>query len=352
MNLSPAMRIADVNINRLAEGLRMLEEIARLVLDDTDLTARLKTLRHDLIRADLPFNLALLNSRNSSSDVGVSLEVSGERPEKALLLIAISNFRRFQESLRVLEETAKIPELTDKLDSRRFKNARFELYTLEQNMMSRLTRRQKAGLISGLYVIIDTQALQGRDIIPAAGEVIRAGVKIIQLRDKTLPKKRLILLAEKLQKLCRQNHVLFIMNDYLDVALAMEADGLHLGQEDLPLDKARKLLPAGAVLGCSVITVEQAVEAEAAGADSLAVGAVYPTVSKDNISVVGLSTLKQIKKAAHIPVVAIGGINRENALEVIQAGADSICVISAVLNAPDITLAAQEIIKIIKGTHE
>jgi thiamine-phosphate pyrophosphorylase len=349
---SPVMRIVDVNLNRLAEGLRILEEIARLVLDDSGLTSRLKTLRHDLIRADLPFNLALLQSRNSADDVGATLEVSGENPEKELPLMVLANFRRAQESLRVLEETAKLPDLAAKLDSRRFKSARFELYTIEQPLMSRLMRREKAGRISGLYVIIDTQALQGRDAMLAAQQVIRAGVKVIQLRDKTLPKKLLITLAEKLQKLCKENNVLFIMNDYLDVALAVQADGLHIGQEDLPFNVARKLLPAGAILGCSVLTVEQALEAESAGADYIAVGAIYPTASKENIGVVGLTALEQVKKAARTPVVAIGGINRENAREVVRAGADCLCVISAVLNAPDMTLAASEIINIIKGTHE
>jgi thiamine-phosphate pyrophosphorylase len=352
MDQSPAMRIVDVNLNRLAEGLRILEEIARLMLDDTDLTSRLKTLRHDLIRADLPFNLALLQSRNSAADVGAALEVSGENREKGLPLLVIANSRRAQESLRVLEETAKLPELAAKLDSNRFKNARFELYAIEQHLMSRLMRREKAGRISGLYVIIDTQALQGRDVILAAQQVIQAGVKIIQLRDKMLPKKLLIPLAGKLQEICRQNEVLFIMNDYLDVALAVAADGLHLGQEDLPFDVARKLLPADAILGCSVVSVAQAREAESAGADYIAVGSIYPTSSKSNIGVVGIGALQQVKKAARTPVVAIGGINRENAGEVIKAGADSLCMISAVLNAPDMALAAGEIIKLIKGTHE
>jgi thiamine-phosphate pyrophosphorylase len=352
MELSPAIRIVDANLNRLSEGLRVLEEIARLILDDSDLTSMLKTLRHDLIRADMPFNLALLQSRNSAADVGIALEVSGESREKGLPLLVIANSRRAQESLRVLEETAKLPELAVKLDSNRFKNARFELYTLEQHLMSHLIRREKTSRISGLYMIIDTQALQGRDVMMAAQQVIQAGVKVIQLRDKTLPKKLLIPLACKLQELCRQNEVLFIMNDYLDVALAVGADGLHLGQEDLPFEVARKLLPIDAILGCSVLSVEQAREAESAGADYIAVGAIYPTSSKSNIGVVGIGALRQIKKAARTPVVAIGGINRENASEVIKAGADSLSVISAVLNAPDMALAAGEIINIIKGTYE
>ncbi len=138
MNLA-VTRIVDANLNRLAEGLRILEDIARMALDDTGLTQQLKSLRHDLIRGDLSFNLELLQSRNSEEDVGVSLEVEGEDKTKDLPLIVVANSRRAQEALRVLEEMAKLPEMTGKLDSDKFKQARFALYTLEQNLVSQLT---------------------------------------------------------------------------------------------------------------------------------------------------------------------------------------------------------------------
>lgn len=137
MNLSTT-RIVDANLNRLAEGLRILEDVARMALDDTVLTQQLKTLRHDLIRGDLPFNLELLQSRNSEEDVGATLEVAGENQAKDLPLIVVANFRRAQEALRVLEEMAKLPEMTGKLDSDKFKQARFALYTLEQKLVSQL----------------------------------------------------------------------------------------------------------------------------------------------------------------------------------------------------------------------
>jgi len=138
MNLA-VTRIVDANINRLAEGLRILEDIARMALDDTDLTQQLKTLRHDLIRGDLSFNLELLRSRDSAEDVGMTLEVEGEGKTKDLPLIVVANFRRAQEALRVLEEMAKLPEMTGKLDSDKFKQARFTLYTLEQKLVAKLT---------------------------------------------------------------------------------------------------------------------------------------------------------------------------------------------------------------------
>ena len=143
MSSSPVLRIVDENLNRLAEGLRVLEDIARMVLEDTALTQGLKTLRHDLIRTDLSFNLSLLESRNSASDVGMTLEVDGEGKEKDLPILALANFRRAQESLRVLEEMAKLPEIAAQMDSDKFKNARFELYTIEQKLVSQLSERDR-----------------------------------------------------------------------------------------------------------------------------------------------------------------------------------------------------------------
>jgi len=346
MSTIPVLRIIDANFNRMAEGLRVLEEAARMILDDADLTTRLKSLRHDLIRGEAAFNLELLNARDSTEDVGAGLKVAGESPEKDLPTIIIANARRAQESLRVLEDLAKLPEVN--LDSDRFKQARFELYTLEQQLVQRLTRQARQKMISGLYVILDTGVLRGHNHLAAAEKVIQAGVKVLQLRDKTTPKKDLIPLAHELEALCRQRDVLFIINDYLDIALAADADGLHIGQEDFPVDEARRLLPPDKILGCSADSIAEALAAEKAGADYIAVGAIYPTGSKNDAGVVGPQRLKLVKPAIHIPLVAIGGINKNNAREVIEAGADSVCVISAVLNAPDMTLEARQLIEIIK----
>jgi thiamine-phosphate pyrophosphorylase len=138
---SAVIRIVDANLNRLAEGLRILEDVARMVLDDIETTRQLKTLRHDLIRGDLAFNLELLKSRNSEEDVGENLQVEGEGRTKDLPIIVVANSRRAQEALRVLEEMAKLPEMAGKLDSDAFKQARFVLYTLEQQLVSRLTEK-------------------------------------------------------------------------------------------------------------------------------------------------------------------------------------------------------------------
>jgi len=338
------LRVIDANLNRAGEGLRFLEDVARLVLDDSVLTQQLKTMRHELLRGDWPFQQQLLEARNSEGDVGINIEVHGEEKQRELPIMVVANARRVQESLRTIEELAKSPEVTRGLDSERFKQARFNLYTIEQALLSKLLRQGKIQQINGLYVIIDTQALGNRSHIEAATQAIRGGASTIQLRDKLLGKKELLPTAQKLRNLCTEHSVLFIINDYLDLALAAEADGLHLGQDDLPIKVARKLLPMDKILGCSTRTVEQAIAAESEGADYIAVGSIYPTSSKEETKVVGLDRLHQIRQAITLPVVAIGGINKDNVGGVMTAGADAVAIISAILQAEDIEAAARQIV--------
>lgn len=343
------LRIVDANLNRLGEGLRLLEDIARLLLNDASLTGKLKTMRHELVSGDPSFNQRLIRFRSSETDVGMDIEVPGMEKERNLPLAVVANSRRVQESLRTLEEVAKMPDIPLKLDSDKFKHARFELYEIEQELLSRLIRSDKVKRISGLYVIIDTQALKRRSHIEVTGQAIRGGARIIQLRDKLLTKKELLPIAQELKALCFKHNVLFIMNDYLDIALACEADGLHIGQDDLPVKVARKLLPVDMLLGCSAKTVEEAVTAVADGADHIGIGAMYPTGSKEQAEVIGLAGLRQIRQAVSVPIVAIGGITGDNCCEVIAAGADSVAVINAVLGAASCETAVRQIIKSLKG---
>jgi len=344
--MSQDLRIIDENLNRLSEGLRVLEDIARMLLNDTDLTQQLKTMRHELIRADLPFNKQLIESRDSVNDIGAAMKVAGEATHKELPDILVANARRAQESLRVLEEMAKLPTLN--LNSDKFKQARFYLYTIERNLLSKLLRQDKNKKLNGLYVVIDTEALQGHDPIKIARQVIRGGAKTIQFRDKMSGKKALLLLAQKLKELCSQNNVLFIVNDHLDLALAVDADGLHLGQEDLPVTEARKLLPIDKIIGCSAASLDQAIIAVSDGADYLGIGAIFPTSSKENADICGLAVLRQVTQEVKIPVVAIGGINKSNIAEVMAAGADAVALISAVLQAADPEAAARELVGMIE----
>ncbi len=348
MNLSEeksrqTLRIIDASLNRVGEGLRLLEDIARLLLNDVALTEQLKTMRHELIRGDSSFQQQLLQSRNAEGDVGVDIEVPGEGKQRELPIVLVANARRVQESLRTLEELAKVPGVAPKLDSEKFKQARFALYTIERKLLSRLLRQDKLKHISGLYVIIDTQALKGRKHIEAASQVIRGGARVIQLRDKVLSKRELLPIAHQLKTLCAEHNVLFIMNDYLDLALETDADGLHVGQDDLPVRVARKLLPIDKILGASVRTIEEATTAQSEGADYLGVGSMYPTLTKETAVVVGTERLRQVRQAVSLPIVAIGGITKDNVSELIAAGADSVAIISAVLSAESPEEASRQI---------
>ncbi len=334
------LRIIDANLNRIGEGLRVLEDLGRFVLNDAELTQQLKNIRHNLLTSDWPFQQQLIQARNASGDVGVSIEVSNEKKERELPTVVVANARRVQEALRVMEELAK----TTSLDANKFLQARFSLYELEQTLLSRLLRQDKTKHLRGLYVIIDTQVLNGRSHLEVASQAIRGGARAVQLRDKVLSKKDLLPTAQQLRNLCAEHNVLFVVNDYLDLALATDADGLHLGQDDLPIKVARKLLAMDKILGCSTTTVDEAIAAESDGADYIAVSAIYPTGSKERETVVGPERLRQIRQAVSLPLVAIGGITRDNAAEALAAGAGSVAVISAVLQAEDIEAATRDIV--------
>src|SRR3990172_4962975 len=146
------LRIIDANLNRTGEGLRLLEEIARLLLNDTELTQQLKTIRHELLREDISFNRQLLQARNAENDIGANLQVPGEDKTQELPLVVVANAKRVQESLRILEELTKIPGMKPELDSEKFKQARFTLYSIEQKLVARLLRRDKLERLHGVYV--------------------------------------------------------------------------------------------------------------------------------------------------------------------------------------------------------
>ena len=176
------------------------------------------------------------------------------------------------------------------------------------------------------------------------GQAIRGGAKVIQLRCKERHIREFIAIAGDLNKICTEKDILFIVNDSLEVALAVGADGLHVGQEDLPVAIARKLLPIDMILGVSVSTVNEAKIALADGADYLGVGAIFPTATKEAAGAVGIAASKRLKSPLDLPLVAIGGINKDNLKEVMKAGADAAAVISAVMGAEDVAKATRQLI--------
>lgn len=207
----------------------------------------------------------------------------------------------------------------------------------------------KSRFTSTLYLVTDRQ-LAKKPIEIVVEEAIKGGVDCVQLREKNIDTKEFVEIAQTIKSITERYNVPLIINDRIDVALAVQAYGVHLGQDDMPLNIARKLLPHSMVIGISVSTVNEAIEAEKGGADYIGAGSVFPTSTKDDISgIIGLEGLQEIKKAVSIPVVAIGGIQIHNAESVLQHGADCLAVVSAIVSS-DNPYEASKTLKTIVGS--
>lgn len=196
-----------------------------------------------------------------------------------------------------------------------------------------------------LYLVTDRDILKRRDILIATEEAIKGGVTLVQLREKSISSLDFYNLALKMKKLTHYYNVPLIINDRLDIALAADADGLHIGQDDLPIEAARKLLGKSKILGYSVGNVEEAIFGVKNGADYLGAGPVYPTGSKsDAREPIGIDCLRSIKENVKVPIVGIGGIGMNNIAEVRASGIDGISLISAILGKDNVEAASRELI--------
>jgi thiamine-phosphate pyrophosphorylase len=194
--------------------------------------------------------------------------------------------------------------------------------------------------IHGLYVIVDPEQTRGRDPVEVARQALEGGASLIQWRDKTRDKGEQLPQLRAVRDLCRRHGALLIVNDHADLALAAGADGVHLGQKDLPPAAVRAFVPPGFIVGVSTNNVEEARRAQAEGASYVAVGALFPTASKAVTRPASPQRLREVKQAVSVPVVGIGGINESNIDQVLAAGADAVAVISAVIAADDVREAA------------
>ena len=194
-----------------------------------------------------------------------------------------------------------------------------------------------------LYAVTDRHWLNGRELADVVKESLDGGVTMLQLREKTLEEDKFLEEAKLLQTLCRERKIPFIINDNVDIAVAMDADGVHVGQSDMEALDVRAKVGPDKIVGVSAQTVEQALLAEKHGADYLGVGAVFPTGSKDDADDVSYETLKAICEAVSIPVVAIGGISQENVSRLAGSGICGVAVISAIYAAKDIRAAASKL---------
>ena len=201
-------------------------------------------------------------------------------------------------------------------------------------------------MIQGIYIITDETLVPGRTHVEIAEAAIEGGASIIQLRDKDASDAMLIPIACEIQRMASEAGVLFIVNDRLDVALAIDADGIHIGQGDRPAGEIRSLI-GNKILGVSVSTPEEAIRAEADGADYLGVGPIFPTTTKLDVNpAAGLSHIYEIRSACNLPIVAIGGINGKNLAKVAKTPAESAAVISAVVCEEDMVEATRRLVRI------
>jgi thiamine-phosphate pyrophosphorylase len=319
---SEVYRIIDANLNRLREGLRTVEEQARFLRDDTRLTERSKDVRHQikiLIEQYLEQDLLILN-RDSVEDVGQKLDPQTEMKRTGVGDILITNLKRTQEAARVLEEYSKLiePNL-----SSGFKNIRFDLYNLEQAYF------KAASLGFTLYLLAD-----GPEPVEDA---IQGGVDLVQFRDKASPDSVRLEKIKKLLQITKDAGVPLIINDRPDLCVLTNAAGVHLGQDDMPVSEARRIVGPGRIIGYSTHSLDQAIKADEDGADYIAIGPVFPTDSKGiPIDDIGLDVLKEVVATVKAPVVAIGGINADNLDQVLATGVKRIAVIGGILGSGNV----------------
>jgi thiamine-phosphate pyrophosphorylase len=345
-------RLLDANLNRASEGLRVLEDVARFVANDGPLSRELRGMRHALADLARAVDIRLLSARDSVSDVGreSGLRVGGERD---LLSVVRANAKRVEESLRVIEEMARLSNSGMTMDAASAERLRYACYDLEKRLSGRVVRVERAARVDGLYVVVDRQAAGDRSLVDLAEQAIAGGASVIQLRDKTSERGQVYREAVELNAVCRERDAVFIMNDYCDIAAAVGAAGLHIGQQDMPLEAVRGVLPLNAIVGVSCEDVEDVRRAVAGGADYIAVGAIFPTLQKVDHVLAGLDVLREARElVGSIPLVAIGGITLQNVVGVIDAGADSVAVIGAVILQPDVRQAAAQMVATIQDAKE
>lgn len=339
-------RIIDANINRLLEGLRTLEEIPRFILNDAKLTEKFKQLRIKVKDTINNFGLGydkLIYSRNAALDVGRNLYPKSEARRTSVTEIITSNLKRCTEASRALEEFGKLlkPEI-----GKYFKEIRYELYCLEKELFQKkMLIDVKKKMNFDLYVITDPDALAGRSPVSAVKDAIKGGCKMIQLRDKKAKIGQYYNWAKEISLICKKAKTAFIVNDYIDICQAVDSDGVHLGQDDVPILVARKLLGENKIIGLSTHDFNQAKAGAKSGADYISIGPIFQTPSKPNTKPLGIEFVKKIanSQSINIPFVAIGGIDQDNLKDVVKAGAERVAVIRAAVGQKDVVGAVRRL---------
>lgn len=325
MNGSLAIcRILDANLDRAREGLRIIEEWCRFGLNNHLLAAECKEKRQELAKWHTQ---ELRLARDTPGDLGTALSHPQEERRTSLENLLQANICRVQEALRVLEEYGKLynPHM-----GIAFKQMRYQVYTLESNLLS-AHRLQKLSQ-SWLY-LVTSPSDRLLEITEAA---LQGGLTLVQYREKTADDLIRITQAQKLCELCHRYGALFLVNDRPDIALAVNADGVHLGQQDLPIAVARQILGPQRIIGRSTTNPEEMSKALKEGADYIGVGPVYATPTKVGKAAAGLDYVRYAAANSPVPWFAIGGIDLSNINDgVLIAGAKRVAVVRAIMEADD-----------------
>jgi thiamine-phosphate pyrophosphorylase len=334
-------RILDAEFNRAREALRVAEDYCRFALDDAFLTEELKRLRHDLSAAAdmLPPSL-LLAGRETLRDVGTSLSTAREHERHSPQEVAQINLKRLQEALRSLEENGKVhhPDLGRALES-----LRYRAYTLERALLLGAVSRQRLA-DARLYVLL-TGSVCTAAVDWTIQEAAAGGASIFQLREKGWDDRRLLARAQEVRRWTRKEGALFILNDRPDLARLAEADGVHLGQDDLPVKEARRILGPDALIGISTHTLAQVRQAVLDGADYLGVGPAFPSTTKTFEEMAGLDFVRQALAETSLPAFVIGGVNRDTIDAAVSAGARRVAVSAAICQADEPQIEATELLR-------
>ncbi|NND96809.1 MAG: thiamine phosphate synthase [Pirellulaceae bacterium] len=352
-SLQAVYRILDASVNRAGEGLRTLEEFSRFVLNDSDTTAQLKSIRHDLTAAiALLDRQSLLLARDTPGDVGTTISVESERSRGDLGGVIAAAAARTQQSLRVIEEYSKTiqPAAGERIEQVRYRC--YELCAALELRSSRNRRHDKLDQAQ-LYVLIDA-GLSEQSFVQSVQALCNAGVDILQLRDRQCDDRTLYLRSRVGSQIARENDTLFIVNDRADLASAADADGVHVGQDELPANAARQIVGPNRLIGVSTHDVQQVHDAITAGADYIGCGPVFAGATKQFDDYVGTDFLRAVHdepKSRPLPAFAIGGIDADNVDQVRATGFHRIAVTGAIRDAADPTATVAQLKHLLSADH-
>ena len=337
----PVYRIIDANFNRAREAIRIMEDFCRFALNSTSLTERAKQLRHELSATIDKLDASrLISSRDTLGDVGIGKKVDKQLQRTDLYNCFTAGCKRLTEALRTLSEMTQTlnPSVAGTIEK-----LRYTAYTLEKDIILFSSATEKFKRVR-LYVIISSSL--PADVISLTHRCVAGGADCIQLRAKDADDDKLFALAVEFVQICKAADILSVINDRVDIAVAAGADGVHLGQSDLPVEQARKLQLAPLVIGKSTHSLKQLHATCREQPTYVSLGPVFATPTKPTAPAVGLDYVTQAKEVladTGIGHVAIGGITLDNIDQVLNAGASTIAVCSAVTEAPDPAAACRQL---------